>query len=68
MTQSLQPDTPAVVPAKISLDRYHLRKLRLIVFRNPVEGEYQSRVTLSEGIIRPLAFPEVAIEVVRLLG
>jgi Uma2 family endonuclease len=61
----------ASIYAEVGIQEYwviNLRKLRLIVFRNPVEGEYQSRVTLSEDIIRPLAFPEVAIEVVRLLG
>jgi Uma2 family endonuclease len=46
----------------------NLRSMELVLFRDPLKGEYQSRVTLSEGIIRPLAFPDVAIEVLRLLG
>jgi Uma2 family endonuclease len=37
----------------------------LIVFRDPVDGKYQSRQELTTGSIRPLTFPDVTIEVVR---
>jgi Uma2 family endonuclease len=45
----------------------NLRKNILIVFRDPVNGKYHSRQEFSTGTISPLAFPDVAIEVVGLL-
>ncbi|KAM3093936.1 Uma2 family endonuclease [Phormidesmis sp. 146-35] len=45
----------------------NLRTMALIVYRNPVNGDYQSEVTLTSGTIHPLSFPEVAIEVMRLI-
>jgi Uma2 family endonuclease len=45
----------------------NLRTMVLIVYRDPVNGDYQSQVTLTNGTIYPLSFPEVAIEVMRLI-
>jgi len=45
----------------------NLKKNVLIVFCNPVDGKYQSRQEFTTGTINPLAFPDVAIEVARLL-
>jgi Uma2 family endonuclease len=45
-----------------------LQASRLIVFREPIAGEYQSRQTYTEGSITPLAFPDVSIAVGVLLG
>jgi Uma2 family endonuclease len=45
----------------------NLKKNILIVFRDPVDGKYQNRQEFTAGTIRPLAFPDVAIEVARLL-
>jgi Uma2 family endonuclease len=45
----------------------NLKKNVLIVFRDPVDGKYQSRQEFTSGTINPLAFPDVAIEVARLL-
>lgn len=45
----------------------NLKTRELNVFRNPVNGEYQEQVVLTEGMICPITFPEVQIEVVRLL-
>jgi len=45
----------------------NLKKNTLIVFRNPVDGKYQSRQEVSAGSIHPLAFPDVTIDVLRLL-
>jgi Uma2 family endonuclease len=45
-----------------------LKANRLIVFREPLDGEYQSRQTYTQGTITPLAFPDVAITVGVLLG
>jgi Uma2 family endonuclease len=41
----------------------NLKKRQLIVFREPQETEYASKSTLSTGIIYPLAFPDIAVEV-----
>jgi Uma2 family endonuclease len=46
----------------------NLRKMELMVYRQPVDGGYQSNVTLTQGEITPLAFQEVAVSVARLLG
>ncbi|WP_059002022.1 Uma2 family endonuclease [Leptolyngbya sp. NIES-2104] len=45
----------------------NLRTRELIVFRDSLNGEYQSRSTLTSGMIRPIAFPDVEIEVTRLI-
>jgi Uma2 family endonuclease len=45
----------------------NLKKNVLIVFRDPVDGKYQSRQEFTSGTINPLAFPDVAIAVARLL-
>ncbi|MEB3294080.1 MAG: Uma2 family endonuclease [Synechococcales bacterium] len=46
----------------------NLRTNTLIVFRDPVDRKYQSRQEFMTGTISPLAFPDVAIEVARLLA
>lgn len=45
----------------------NLKKNILIVFRDPVDGKYQSRQEFTLGSISPLAFPDVAIDIARLL-
>jgi Uma2 family endonuclease len=45
----------------------NLKKNILIVFRDPIDGKYQSRQEFTSGTINPLAFPDVAIDVARLL-
>lgn len=45
----------------------NLQAMKLIVMRNPVDGIYQSQVTLSDGQISPIAFPNVALSVRQLL-
>jgi Uma2 family endonuclease len=46
----------------------NLRKMELIVMRDPMDGEYQTKTTLTQGQINPLAFPHVAVDIARLLG
>lgn len=45
----------------------NLKKNTLVVFRDPMNGKYQSQQEFTSGIISPLAFPGVAIEISRLL-
>ena len=46
----------------------NLRTMELIVFRSPTDEGYQLRETLTQGNINPLAFPDVAVSINRLLG
>lgn len=41
----------------------NLRKRQLIVFRDPQDGEYASKSTLTGGTIYPIAFPDIAVAV-----
>lgn len=45
-----------------------LKKIELIVWKSPTPDGYQSQAILKEGLIYPWAFPEIEIEVVRLLN
>jgi Uma2 family endonuclease len=45
----------------------NLKKMELIVYREPFAGDYASRVTLTDGEIRPIRFPDAVISVRRLL-
>jgi Uma2 family endonuclease len=45
----------------------NLKKSCLIVFRDPVDGKYQSRQEFTSGTISSLAFPDVAIAIPNLL-
>jgi Uma2 family endonuclease len=46
----------------------NLKTLKLIIFRLPVDGIYESKTTFETGTIAPLAFPEVMISIDRLLS
>ncbi len=45
-----------------------LKNCLLKIFRNPTDGDYTSEVTLSNGEVNPLAFPNIIISVRRLLN
>ncbi|QLE50396.1 Uma2 family endonuclease [Nostoc sp. C057] len=54
------------VYAEVEIPEYwvvNLRKRQLIVFRDPQDGDYASKSTLSGGTIYPQAFPDLAISV-----
>ena len=46
----------------------NLRKMQLIVFKQPTAEGYQSQEILTQGRISPLAFPEITIAFEKLLG
>jgi Uma2 family endonuclease len=46
----------------------NLRKMQLIVFRSPEDGEYRSKQILTSGLICPLAFQDIEVSIDRLLG
>ncbi|MGV0025944.1 Uma2 family endonuclease [Phormidesmis priestleyi] len=45
----------------------NLKKMELMVYREPFAGDYLSQITLTDGEIRPVGFPDVVISVRRLL-
>ncbi len=46
----------------------NLRDFRVEVFRDPRNGEYESREIIDrDGTVRPLAFPKVKLHLARLL-
>jgi Uma2 family endonuclease len=56
--------------AEVNIVEYwmiNLKTRELIFFRDPINGEYRSRQTFTTGTICPLSFPDVQIDVVRLL-
>lgn len=46
----------------------NLRTMQLVVFRVPTDIGYQSKETLIQGNIYPLAFPDISVSIERLLG
>lgn len=44
----------------------NLQTLELVVFRDPIDNEYRSKICLSSGTISSLAFPEIPIDISRL--
>ena len=58
--------TKSKIYAEVGLLEYwvvNLKKRQVVVFREPEDGEYASKVTLNGGTIYLLAFPDVAISV-----
>ena len=56
--------------AKAGIQEYwvvNLKRMELIVFRDPIEDEYRERRTFVQGEVRLLAFGEIAIEVSQLI-
>ena len=45
----------------------NLRDMTLLVFRDPSADTYETEQTLDRGVIHPLAFPDLAVSVTRLL-
>jgi Uma2 family endonuclease len=41
----------------------NLRKRQVVVFRDPEDGDYLSKFTMAQGIISPLAFPDVNVSI-----
>jgi len=58
--------TKSNVYAEVKIPEYwvvNLKRRQLVVFRDPQDGEYASKVTLNGGTIYPLAFLDVAVSV-----
>ncbi|KAM3089618.1 Uma2 family endonuclease [Phormidesmis sp. 146-35] len=46
----------------------NLKTFKLIVFRDPQDGEYASKMTLSTGTLQPVAFPDITVSVDRIVN
>jgi Uma2 family endonuclease len=59
-------ETKCQLYAEVQIPEYwvvNLKNRTLIIFRDPQEGDYASKVTLTEGTVYALAFPEIALAV-----
>ena len=59
-------ETKTKIYAEVGIPEYwvvNLKRRHLIVFRDPQDGDYTSKQTLTAGIVNPLAFPDVAVSV-----
>lgn len=57
--------------AEVQIPEYwvvNLQTQQLIVFRDPQNGDYNTRFTLSDGVISPLAFPDVSVSVAAIVS
>lgn len=46
----------------------NLKDLKLVVFRNPTDGQYQLQQEFTNGEINPLAFPDISVLVAKILN
>jgi len=64
-------ETKSKIYAEVGIREYwvvNLKKLHLVVFRDLLDGEYATKLTLTAGIIQPLAFPDVPISVEQIIN
>lgn len=57
--------------AEVGIPEYwvvNLKKLHLVVFREPLDGDYATKLTLTAGTIQPLAFPDVSVLVEKIIN
>jgi len=46
----------------------NLRTRELVIFREPVEDGYQSRQVMTDGLVYPVSFPAIALQVTKLVA
>lgn len=59
-------DVKSKIYGEVGIPEYwvvNLKKGHLVVFRDPVDGEYATKFTLTGGVIQPVAFPDLDISV-----
>lgn len=57
--------------AQVGIPEYwvvNLKKLHLVVFREPLDGEYATKLTLTGGEIKPITFPDISIAVAQIIN
>ncbi|MGB5961456.1 MAG: Uma2 family endonuclease [Coleofasciculaceae cyanobacterium] len=70
---SLEKDLPkkSKIYAETGIPEYwvvNLKKSHLIVFREPLDGEYATKSTLTTGEIQPLTFSDISIAVAQIIN
>lgn len=64
-------ETKSKIYAEAGISEYwvvNLKKLHLVVFRDPLDGDYATKFTLTTGTIQPLAFDDVSVAVERIIN
>jgi Uma2 family endonuclease len=64
-------ETKSKIYAEAGIAEYwvaNLKRRQLVVFRQPQDGEYTTKFTLSAGTICPLAFPDVSVPVASIVS
>jgi len=64
-------ETKSKIYAEVGIPEYwvvNLKKLYLVVFREPLDGEYAAKLTLTAGTIQPLAFPDISVLVEKIIN
>ena len=46
----------------------NLKKSHLVVFREPLDGDYATKSTLTTGTIQPLAFPDISVSIEQIIN
>lgn len=57
--------------AEVGIPEYWVANLKqhwLVVFRDPIHGEYTSMTTLTGGMIQPVAFPTLSVAIDRMIN
>lgn len=57
--------------AEVGIPEYwvvNLKKLHLVVFREPLDGDYATKFTLTSGNIQQLTFPDVSVAVEQIIN
>ncbi|PAX60451.1 Uma2 family endonuclease [Brunnivagina elsteri] len=64
-------ETKSKIYAEAGIPEYwvvNLKKSHLIMFREPLDGEYSTKLTLTTGNINPLTFPDISVAVNRIIN
>lgn len=64
-------DKKSKIYAEVGISEYwivNIKKSHLLVFRNPDDGEYATKFTLTTGEIQPLTFPDLYIAVEQIIN
>jgi len=64
-------ETKSKIYAEVGIVEYwvvNLKKRQLIVFRDPQDEEYGTKLTLTDGTISPVAFPDVQVAIAQIVS